>query len=392
MISQSNRRLQASYTSGIRRVLDIDLTNIVFMLFILARIFSNYSEGVHRPLLIVQALTMPILLLSALNTRKVDFLAILVFVLYICIAMLVDSKIVGTASYSGILQLAMAFTAGLYLHSCKIDRHLTLFVYLVLAIILLVMMLNSTTGYYLFHERLSRNYISIFLIISICVIAVSVRDYHSSGMRYLLLAAIVMVFVSIVGRGRAGIISSILLLAMLTYVDIRNKRDVSKALVMFLEGVILLAVGYLMLRSFLDEGIFDYFGSSVAERSDLHREDMLRAYIGCLIESPIRILLGFNPVLTGNHWLILHEGNLHNSFLQLHANFGLLPLVLIFIAYIKLINSSEQSGDKLLAVCITVFLVRALTDRVFPFSYGDFLVFYILLEAFMQKKVIIHDE
>lgn len=83
--------------------------------------------------------------------------------------------------------------------------------------------------------------------------------------------------------------------------------------------------------------------------------------------------------------IILRFGNtIHNSFLQFHSQFGIIPIVLLTFGLLKCIKKTYQNEDWMLVTFLIVFLIRMIFDSYFS-SITEILIFYIFV-AFCKQR------
>ena len=74
----------------------------------------------------------------------------------------------------------------------------------------------------------------------------------------------------------------------------------------------------------------------------------------------------------------VHNGNLHNSFLNIHAHNGLIMLSVIIWLLAKSFYHAIKNRCWIYVVCASAMLVRAFTDNVFWPAYGTSVLFFLI--------------
>lgn len=81
-------------------------------------------------------------------------------------------------------------------------------------------------------------------------------------------------------------------------------------------------------------------------------------------------------------------GHMHNTFLNLHYYFGLLPLIVFIICLIRLLKNNIKKHDYMKAVIIFASVARSMTDiTAFPGIF-DVLWYYLFFDLFCKEIII----
>lgn len=220
----------------------------------------------------------------------------------------------------------------------------------------------------------SYNYISVialffFLLSSI----IRLQDKKSLS----LFQTILLTFITITGYGRAGILVGYLLLIMvLIYKIYENKKNRSIAL-----RTIAVSVAIFIVVLFVVFFLYSDFFIGKFMTKGLFVNDRLEIWVGYftdLIKNPIKIFFG------GNVYALRQDGNLHNSFLQMHAQFGLIFTIVNMVLIVKLIRQLYRSGKVDTLILLVVFLLRCFTDRVMYHGVSE-LVYCIFINMLLTE-------
>lgn len=180
--------------------------------------------------------------------------------------------------------------------------------------------------------------------------------------------------------GRGGIISALCFLGLLLVYKFYNARIGAnkKVLIGFLVLLSIIFFHSLLLERLSDYEIFGKFKKMGMESNG--RADIWLKFINNSFSSFKDFILGANPAK------IFTEGNLHNSYLQMYANFGFVFFISnVFITILILIYySRKRSRNIWLLILFVTFIVRALLDRVCFRGHCEILYFYFIFNFFID--------
>lgn len=352
-----------------------------FFVFFFSKLFSSWPLEFHTADLTLQAIAAIALALLLFAEQKTAASLLVLFAL--CFALTFHNiMFVKTEGISACVQLCVSATAGCYLFFNGISKRISRAVFWMTAAAICILMVSSGNGYYLFPDVLSRNYASVFMLLGFVCLALSRDPIPELEM---LVCAMVCLLVSILCVGRGGILATAMLLICCLIVFMRlfparvRRSALTILLIVGIAAIVILAI--VMGDRFLSRFSFD----PTVNSSNSNRLSMLKAYFDYAFSNPRNLFFGFDPIATGNSQIIKHAGNVHNSFLQFHACFGLVALFLLVASVWQSVRSSLENGRLYLAAAFAAFFARALLDRMFPLSYGDFVLF--IAAAFLCKRI-----
>lgn len=244
-----------------------------------------------------------------------------------------------------------------------------------LTVLSMIYLYSTSVNSYSIFENTSRNYCSVFCLLAFFAYANSPE--RRSPVELLLGSCIVLV-VCIFAEGRGGIISGALLFALTSIIELSRIETKSKypAICIVIVGIILI-IGFFSIDS-IDFNVFSRFGSATAESSNVERLEIIDSYLQTATANPLNILLGFDSTDIKNITIIKQHGNLHNSYLQLHSFFGIAGLLIVVgVAYNTIRTLISKKRLDLLPILVAL-LVRSFTDWVFPLSYYDVAIYYMI--------------
>lgn len=220
----------------------------------------------------------------------------------------------------------------------------------------------------------SSNFVSVYLMYP-TVMYYSIVE--KKNRRVNIIPAVVVWGLSLLSRGRGGIISSTLFLMLLCLVQYRNFR-LKKRLIIAIIGIIAAAAIIINLESILiklnSSIVMEYFISRRGLRSS--RFKIWEEYIMQAAVSIKNFLFGVNVshISIGLEF----ESNPHNSFLSIHMYNGIFTLIVVLIMLIKNGYTGIKNRNFLYVVCMISMMMRAFTDRVFWPAYGTPILFYFM--------------
>lgn len=197
------------------------------------------------------------------------------------------------------------------------------------------------------------------------------------------LPAVMTLFLSVMSYGRSGIISSFVLfigILLLNFYE-KNKKSGFYIVMSFLAVLLLFLVSNLGGLGNTVNNVshyFDYF-RTVGLSDKYGRELIWRNYFSQM--DLTRLFFGVNPGIDSSvtRW----NNNYHNSFVYLHAMFGMVGIIFIFLqlwSMVRLLNLNNL----LLLIIITVSL-RSFSDTGMFLSQYDFILYYIIGYAMLYS-------
>lgn len=223
----------------------------------------------------------------------------------------------------------------------------------------------------------SYNYISVLLLFYLlyyCITCIQQRkkiDYFS---------AILFFIISLLAYGRGGIVTATF---FLIFVVMARYKEINKTYQKIIVGILIFILFILIIINFsnifIESGLFNKF----IVRSNISEESRLlvwKAYIENLFGSCINILFG------GTKFIAFESGNIHNSFLQIHASIGLLPLIYICYSYLSYIKLNLKERNYMPIICLLALVLRAMLDQLFFQGYNEIFLYYFVFESLKQRR------
>ena len=268
----------------------------------------------------------------------------------------------------------------LLLITTKIDEICSYIPFLVNILLLSSYYLRNHSFRDVFPEQ-SHNYVSVYLLLSIMIIYIAQFQNNLRRNNYLII--ILCLLFSILATGRGGIL---IFLILLFFSVIQNMRHLSKKnYIINLLMLFFIACGGLLL---LLKGL-SILGKGFSERGlDSNGRFIIWAvYLSNCLTGIKNIIFGVN-VLDNIPDVFNH---LHNSFLTLYADFGLIGFFFFIILFIQ-IGLMFWKKNRNLFLIFLILMFRSFTDLLFPNFAADIFVMYFISLLFIEKGYIIYEK
>lgn len=222
-------------------------------------------------------------------------------------------------------------------------------------------------------ETSSRNIISVVYIYLLCLIAFFNVDSFKINYIYY----IIPVIFSVLAIGRGGILTTLLLLISRIFIDIISEKNYAKRIIKinFLVSLLLIS-GFLvtdldgivnkLFSRFISQGFHDDARTIIWSRYiDMSGNNIINFFLGAKINNDAYLAKQVS-------------GNLHNSFLSMHARFGMIYLILNIILILKSMRYYFYNRKYIYLLLLCALLFRGLTDVVFATYWGDLIYWYFI--------------
>ncbi|HFR3748976.1 TPA: hypothetical protein ACHVGK_002064, partial [Streptococcus suis] len=322
--------------------------------------------------IIILGLCIELYLLLTLKNIKTHLFYITFAIL--CILNYFLFKNIGTFQLTTLL--FVSFPIGIYLSTHLFNRKLVA-TYSILLASFVIARTVIHYGEYQFFPNMSRNYISIFLLLCLFLWQIS----KSSSVP--VLPSLIVFMGSILAIGRGGILMSGFLLVSYTMLKLNRMGPTKKILS-------LLALGFLIY--FISQNIevinltlFNRFVASDASIVNSNSERLLIIYTYFrFLSSSIKYFVFGVPMRFIYGLGVAHT---HNTFLQIHSLMGLFPFSLIVIQLIRRIVAFSTSKNYTMLILLSGIILRGMTDIFFPGELFDVLIIYFLFTGWEQNSL-----
>lgn len=234
---------------------------------------------------------------------------------------------------------------------------------------------NGDLYYFLQPGGNSRNYISVLILTITALIYISEEDNNNGNYIWSFIA----LFFCVLAVGRGGILASVTLLLFNVLIWMKKSSNSSDFIV---KGLFAVTIFVIVLALIFSLGIFDkVLGNFAIYGMDSPREEVLwRPYLRSLEYTPNLFFGAYYRELVGKY------DHLHNSYLMIHARFGMFFLIILMIMLIRSFIILWRKRKYFQAALLVVYLQRAFTDSMLGFSYCDTILLYYVFVNMEHKK------
>lgn len=266
----------------------------------------------------------------------------------------------------------------------KVNRILWYALSLIIFAITFNAWMHSPNKYILF-STMSRNYVSVFALFSLGLLNLV---FEKDDKELPILFAIINFAVCISAIGRGGILEGAIVLILFGAKWIFNKGEKrsKKRVMKILAVTVALIIMSIIVCANLEYIKMTYFGrffgaETSATSSSLYRMDILSNYLDACKNSFRVLFFGENAA---DFFSV--NANLHNSYFQLHSQFGLAGILFIIIGSINSIRFLYKNKLWSSAIIFIGILIRAATDWCFPGFPMEILVLYYIFRPYINNK------
>lgn len=235
----------------------------------------------------------------------------------------------------------------------------------------------------------SRNYVSFYLLLSFFLYSIVTHiDRKHFG-----IFSIAYLALCVIGVGRSGIIMGLSFYLVYFVYSIFKDKNTKRVMYRKLAYVILIlsiALVFALNFDFILQKYFPRFVDATARASNIGRLSLYSEYIRECFSSFKNFMFGVNVSSIMYKYPFAH-GNLHNSFLQLHSNLGIVGLLFVVCILFKVLFIAYKKDDYVNLSIVVAFFIKMMFDFVIGGYVGDIiLIYYILyyLNNQKEKKII----
>lgn len=190
---------------------------------------------------------------------------------------------------------------------------------------------------------------------------------------------------SLLSRGRGGIIASTFLFVGIFYVMYRKKnRDVRALfLIVFFIFVAAVAVNIDRIINMIDSSMISETFRDRGMNSS--RMFLWKDYLKLTFSEKKYLIFGadIHKTLAWERY----TGNSHNSYINIHTYNGLICFVYVMVILVKNVIQTIRYKRPFYFFCLGTFLFRAFTDNVFWMTYGTVTLFVMLFLFSVPEKI-----
>lgn len=303
---------------------------------------------------------------------------ILVGVLY-TILMIISLLYNGNADYMELLWIWSYMGIAILTYEFGISKRVYWCVaYLIIALICIYIIRGGAANNLL--SMGSQNNISAYIIFFVIMGYLSVMK-EKKTIKYF--ASFLTLAICLWTGSRAGIISAFLLLAgtfLYNFFAIKGQKAQSLVKWCALIGFAVWAVNH-----FFGKYLLGLSAKLVRYGSGSIRTEIWREYIQGVLSNVGNFFLGPNTSNRIYRWLSFYNGNAHNSFLMLHAKFGLLAIALLIVLMYQVVHKAIREKNFIILIVLLSASARMFFDWIaFPGLY-DVLFWYMFLYVLHKR-------
>lgn len=301
---------------------------------------------------------------------------------------LVDAFAIGSKDLPALMQMYIMFVLGLYLVRCNIPVVVARVMFWMVLASMAYLYSISPNHYEIFPTQ-GRNFCGAYALLAFMVLAIAVARKDGRVTNELMASAFACLALSVYAVGRGSILACALLVALVFVVRLKNNNGMtSRAL--SISMVVIVAVASFFLVMLVDGDLANQllgrFGSVSAGRSDEARSTLYSDYLSVVLSNRDALLFGTDPRRIVNATIIATGGNLHCSYLQWHANFGLAGLLVLVGTVVLGLRRLWIDGKQVVCVAAAAVFVRAMTDTMLVGGIWDIAFFFLLFTVILHGR------
>ena len=360
------------------RVSDL-ASSLCFAACYLSMIFQLLG-GSWQPALRVSAIVFAVILLAYMVGKGLVGTKVIIAGLALVSFTLVDAFVIGSKDLPALMQMYIMFVLGLYLVRCNVLVVVARVIFWIVLASMAYLYSISPNHYEIFPTQ-GRNFCGAYALLAFMVLAIAATRKDGRVTNELMASAIACLALSVYTVGRGSILACALLVALKN-----NKGVTSRALSVSM--VVIVAVASFFLAMLVDgdlaNQLFGRFGSVSAGRSDEARSMLYGDYLSAVLSNRDALLFGMDPRRIVNATIIATGGNLHCSYLQWHANFGLAGLLVLVGTVALGLRRLWIDGNQVVCVAAAAVFVRAMTDTMLVGGIWDIAFFFLLFTVILH--------
>ena len=324
------------------------------------------------------------LIVLVIERRSVRLSPIL---LYMCLSVvpgICNVVLVGNLTWVMLMILVLSFAlAALFMDDAVDERAFRIAFDVNVLVIGAKLLLKGSSGQIFVGS--SNNYVSIHLMAPM-VLFYSLSNIR--GKKVSFIPAILSFLLSILAGGRGGFLACAFMLAGLLLVaflrDEATRRE--RVLLGSVLVLILIPAVIILIRALADAFSDLYLISQFTEKGMNGGGRLVgwTEYITKTLQSPIRFLFG-TPI-DEIAWAQYFGGNLHNSFLFVHAYLGIGGFVFLIVMLVRAVRAGIRAHLWIYVLSILAFALRGFTDHVFGVNRFTVVILTLLFMPMIFKQ------
>lgn len=283
-------------------------------------------------------------------------------------------------SFVFFILVATYFSLGLLIIKSKLNINIMKFSFIVHVLFFSIHIIIGDNPNELF--SISQNVISSIMMVQCTIVYIS---EYQNGKNITILPALITVLISAWAGGRAGFLCSLLILFSVIIFS-KNKKEITIGKIMF---IVSLSIVLLVLIKFVFSDFFIQILNRLTDQGIVEsvRSELIERYFYRI--SLEDIILGRNLAFDPLYRFV--SLNTHNSYLQLHAIYGLFGIIAIFFGLIKQISIYIKSKNFLLLFILITILIRIFSETHAFTNFMDPIIYWLIFNYNCQKEDITNE-
>lgn len=218
-----------------------------------------------------------------------------------------------------------------------------------------------------------QNFTSVIFLALLTVVYIVLRKNNE---RFPIIIPFLSLVIAAWAGGRSGVLTFSFIICAMFINTLFRRRVSQKRLIIGITTVLILCMLFVFTSDFAFKNILDIFRSKGLKSP---RTNIWRNYLELVFFSPADLLFG--PSLRNNIYIFeSYSGNLHNAFLQLHSNYGLIALVLFIASLLSKIIKFIINKDYMFFILLVAIIFRISFDIAAVHGILDLPLYYFLFE------------
>lgn len=264
----------------------------------------------------------------------------------------------------------------------KLKSRLWVIIPLIITLDMLIAWINSPNKEDLY-RIITRNYVSVFLLYALTIYII----YLEKSNRRINLIFIILAWlfcVSAIGRGGILTFSAVLGLFVVQRFFVNEKKEgiwkYIKIILLFIVVYFLLVFVAINLEYIINTYFYRFFNGEGLKSTA--RVNFIENYFKQCSDSLSALFFGGDAFLASTI-----EDNLHNSYLQMHCEFGLIGILFVAIGSVNSMIFLFKNKKWQYLIIFIGLLIRSLTDYCFPGFPLDFALLFFIMYPFYDSLI-----
>lgn len=239
----------------------------------------------------------------------------------------------------------------------------------------LIVLKQSIRGF--MKDGTSYNYISIMVLFYLTILNI-VRIKNDKKLQ--VTDFIILLVISVISYGRGGILTALIYLGLFIIIKMIEDKKKQKTILGMIIALLMIVIGGNQILNYISQkGFFAKFSLKGLESE---RIMIWNTYLNSVFQDFFHFITGGSPST------IMHDGNLHNMFLQLLAAFGPIFFIITIFMLIRAIYLLYKNREYELLIVTMAIIARAFTDKLLFRNYFELFFYYILFYHYLKHRIV----